>query len=149
MATNDLLKGRVVFIAGAALSGMRQAVRPATFGGDITAVNLCEQIGTVPQALATVKPVEDTAARIATAGGDVQDRTWLSAALQKGLDEFGYLDIVVANGPTEATDGRLDHLRGSASAFATSPTSCQPGRFGVAGRGAHRRPLQEEHALPR
>ena len=68
------------------------------------AVDLCEQIASVPYPLATaddlaatVKLVEDTGARIVAKQGDVRERESLSAALQAGLDEFGRLDIVIAN----------------------------------------------------
>ena len=45
----------------------------------------------------TVKLVEDTGARIVAKEADVRDRASLSEALQAGVDEFGRLDIVVAN----------------------------------------------------
>jgi SDR family mycofactocin-dependent oxidoreductase len=99
------LKGKVVLITGAARGqGRAHAVRLAADGANVIAVDLCEQIDSVPYALATpddlaatVKLVEDTGARIVAARGDVRDRESLSAALQVGLDEFGRLDIVVAN----------------------------------------------------
>ncbi|RAU91440.1 SDR family mycofactocin-dependent oxidoreductase [Mycobacterium colombiense] len=99
------LKGKVAFITGAARGqGRAHAVRLAADGADIIAVDLCDQIASVPYALATpedlaatVKLVEDTGSRIVASRGDVRDRESLSAALQAGLDEFGRLDIVVAN----------------------------------------------------
>ncbi len=99
------LKGRVAFITGAARGqGRAHAVRLAADGASIIAVDLCEQIASVPYPLATpddlaatVKLVEDTGSRIVAKQGDVRDAASLSAALQSGLDEFGRLDIVVAN----------------------------------------------------
>ncbi len=99
------LDGKVAFITGAARGqGRAHAVRLATDGADIIAVDLCDQIASVPYPLATpddlaatVKLVEDTGSRIVAARGDVRDRASLSSALQAGLDEFGRLDIVVAN----------------------------------------------------
>src|SRR6185312_5820795 len=99
------LKGKVAFITGAARGqGRAHAVRLAADGADIIAVDLCDQIASVPYSLATpedlaatVKLVEDTGARIVAARGDVRDRESLAAGLQAGLDEFGRLDIVVAN----------------------------------------------------
>ncbi len=99
------LEGKVAFITGAARGqGRAYAVRLAADGANVIAVDLCAQIASVPYPLATredladtVKLVEDTGARIVAGLGDVRDRASLSAALQAGLDEFGRLDIVVAN----------------------------------------------------
>jgi SDR family mycofactocin-dependent oxidoreductase len=99
------LEGRVALITGAARGqGRAHAVRLAADGANVIAVDLCEQIDSVPYPLATpgdlaatVKLVEDAGARIVAKQGDVRDRESLTAALQAGLDEFGRLDIVVAN----------------------------------------------------
>ncbi|OMC13884.1 MULTISPECIES: mycofactocin-coupled SDR family oxidoreductase [unclassified Mycobacterium] len=99
------LNGRVALITGAARGqGRAHAVRLAADGANVIAVDLCAQIESVPYPLATpedlaetVKLVEDTGARIVAQQGDVRDRESLSAAVQAGLDEFGRLDIVVAN----------------------------------------------------
>ena len=99
------LKGKVALITGAARGqGRAHAVRLAAEGADIVAVDLCAQIDSVPYPLATaddlaatVKLVEDTGARIVAKQGDVRDRAALDAAVTAGLDEFGRLDIVVAN----------------------------------------------------
>ncbi|WP_204080644.1 mycofactocin-coupled SDR family oxidoreductase [Mycobacterium riyadhense] len=99
------LEGRVAFITGAARGqGRAHAVRLAADGANVIAVDVCEQIASVPYPLGTaddlaetVKLVEDTGARIVARQADVRDRASLSAAVQAGLDEFGRLDIVVAN----------------------------------------------------
>jgi SDR family mycofactocin-dependent oxidoreductase len=103
--TDRPLDRKVALITGAARGqGRAHAVRLAADGANVIAVDLCEQIASVPYPLATpddlaatVKLVEDTGARIVARQGDVRDRASLSAALQAGLDEFGRLDIVVAN----------------------------------------------------
>ena len=97
--------GKVAFITGAARGqGRAEAVRLASDGADIIAVDICDQIASVPYPMATpddlaqtVKLVEDTGARIVAREADVRDREALSTALQAGLDEFGRLDIVIAN----------------------------------------------------
>ena len=103
--TDRPLHGRVAFITGAARGqGRAHAVRLAADGANVIAVDLCAQIASVPYPLATpddlaatVKLVEDTGARVVARQADVRDRASLSTALQAGLDEFGRLDIVVAN----------------------------------------------------
>lgn len=101
-----VLQGKVAFITGAARGqGRAHAVRLASAGADIIAVDLCDQIASVPYPLAsaddlaaTVKLVEDTGARIVAAQADVRDRASLKTALMGGVDELGgRLDIVVAN----------------------------------------------------
>jgi SDR family mycofactocin-dependent oxidoreductase len=99
------LNGKVAFITGAARGqGRAEAVRLASDGANIIAVDICDQIASVPYPMATaddlaatVKLVEDTGARIVAEQADVRDQESLETALQAGLDEFGRLDIVVAN----------------------------------------------------
>lgn len=100
------LSGKVAFITGAARGqGRAHAVRLATEGADIIAVDLCDQIASVPYPLATaddlaatVKLVEDTGARIVATQADVRDRASLKSALADGVAHLGgRLDIVVAN----------------------------------------------------
>ena len=99
------LDGKVAFITGAARGqGRAHAVKLASEGASIIAVDLCDQIASVPYPLATaedlaatVKLVEDTGARIVAREADVRDRAALKAALKEGIAELGRLDIVVAN----------------------------------------------------
>src|SRR6476660_1001418 len=99
------LNGKVAFVTGAARGqGRAHAVRLASEGADVIAVDLCDQIDSVPYPMAnpddlaaTVKLVEDPGARIVANEADVRDRASLSDALLAGVDVFGRLDIVVAN----------------------------------------------------
>ena len=76
------LEGKVAFITGAARGqGRAEAVRLASDGADIIAVDICDQIASVPYPMATpddlaqtVKLVEDTGARIVAREADVRDR---------------------------------------------------------------------------
>ncbi len=99
------LQGKVAFITGAARGqGRAHAVKLASEGADIIAVDLCEQIASVPYPLATpedleatAKLVADTGARIVASQADVRDRGALKTVLAEGMAELGRLDIVIAN----------------------------------------------------
>jgi (+)-trans-carveol dehydrogenase len=99
------VEGKVAFITGAARGqGRSHAIRLAEEGARIIAVDICEQIGSVPYDMATpedlaqtVKDVNDCGGRIIAVQADVRDFESLNAALSKGLSEFGRLDIVSAN----------------------------------------------------
>ena len=104
------LGGKVAFITGAARGqGRAHAVKLASEGADIIAIDLCAQIDSVPYPLATpddlattVELVEEigarTGARIASYQADVRDRDAVKAAVRDGTTRFGdRLDIVIAN----------------------------------------------------
>ena len=99
------LEGKVAFITGAARGqGRSHAIRLAEEGADIIAIDLCDQIATVPYPMATpadleqtVKEVESLDRRIVAQQADVRDRVALQAAFDAGLAEFGHVDIVLAN----------------------------------------------------
>ncbi len=99
------LDGRVALITGAARGqGRSHAVRLAQEGADIIAIDLCEQIASVPYPLATpedlaqtVKEVEALGRGIVAVKADVRERARLRSALDEGLARFGRLDIVLAN----------------------------------------------------
>jgi len=99
------LDGRVAFITGAARGqGRSHAIRLAQEGADIIAIDICEQIASVPYPLATpadlaqtVKEVEALGRGIVALKADVRERPQLRNALDEGLARFGRLDIVLAN----------------------------------------------------
>jgi SDR family mycofactocin-dependent oxidoreductase len=79
-------------------------VRLAEEGADIIAVDICQQIDTVPYPLSTEEDLAETARlvekhgrRIVTVQADVRDADAMKKAVQAGLDEFGHIDIVSAN----------------------------------------------------
>jgi SDR family mycofactocin-dependent oxidoreductase len=108
------LEGKVAFITGAARGqGRSHAVRLASEGADIIAVDICKQIDSVryplgtPEDLAqTVKEVEALDRRIIAVQGDVRERPALAAAVAEGLAQFGRLDIVCANAGICAMEDR-------------------------------------------
>jgi len=97
--------GKVAFITGAARGqGRSHAIRLAEEGADIIAVDVCEDIATVPYGGATeadlaetVKRVEALDRRIVARKADVRDYAGLKNALDEGVAELGRLDIVSAN----------------------------------------------------
>jgi SDR family mycofactocin-dependent oxidoreductase len=98
------VEGKVAFVTGAARGqGRSHAVRLAEEGADIIAVDICRDIDTLGYPLAapedldeTARLVEKTGQAAVTAQADVRDQAELRDALQKGLAEFGKVDIVVA-----------------------------------------------------
>lgn len=99
------VEGKVAFITGAARGqGRSHAVRLAEEGADIIAVDFVQDMDTVPYGLATrddfeltVKQVEAAGRRIVAVEADVRDYDALKAAVDRGVDELGRLDIVSAN----------------------------------------------------
>ena len=100
------VEGKVAFITGAARGqGRAHAVRLASEGADIIAVDICKKIDTVdlieastPEDLAeTADLVKGQNRRIYTAEVDVRDYDALKAAVDAGVEQLGRLDIIVAN----------------------------------------------------
>jgi (+)-trans-carveol dehydrogenase len=99
------VEGKVAFVTGAARGqGRAHAVRLAQEGADIIAVDICKQIDSVQIPLSTPEDLAETAdlvknldRRIYTAEVDVRDYDALKAAVDAGVEQFGKLDIIVAN----------------------------------------------------
>jgi SDR family mycofactocin-dependent oxidoreductase len=98
--------GRTAFITGAARGqGRSHAVRLASEGADVVAVDRCAGIPTVAYELATPADLAETARlieaqgrQVVTAQVDVRDNDALAEALRNGVDELGGgLDVVLAN----------------------------------------------------
>jgi (+)-trans-carveol dehydrogenase len=111
------VEGKVAFITGAARGqGRSHAVRLAQEGADIIAVDLCDQVDSVPYQMATpedladtVKQVEALDRRIVATKADVRDYDALKKALDDGVAQLGRLDIVSANAGI-ASFGQADEL---------------------------------------
>lgn len=99
------LEGKVALVTGAARGqGRSHAVALAQAGADIIAVDICEQIDSVPYPMATeddlrqtAEAVEATGRKVVTAKADVRDYAGLKSATDDGVSELGRLDIVCAN----------------------------------------------------
>jgi len=108
------LEGKVAFITGAARGqGRAHAVRLASEGADIIAMDICADIDSMDYPNATpaeleetIKLVEDTGRSVIARQADVRDADAVDTVVSEGVDEFGRLDIVVANaGIVRLTEG--------------------------------------------
>ena len=99
------VEGTVALITGAARGqGRSHAVRLASEGADIIAIDVCKQVGSADIPAATSDDLAETAdlvkglgRRIVTAEADVRDYDALKAAVDSGVEQLGRLDIIVAN----------------------------------------------------
>lgn len=99
------LEGKVAFITGAARGqGRAHAVKMASEGADIIAIDICRQIDSNPYPLATSEDLAETeravkelGRRVVARQADVRERSELRDALQAGVTDLGRVDVVVAN----------------------------------------------------
>ena len=105
-ATGGPLEGRVAFITGAARGqGRAHAIRLATEGADIIAVDVCAPIsdtityplGTSEELAETVRAVEAAGRKVLSREVDIRDLEALQQVVADGIEQFGRLDILVAN----------------------------------------------------
>lgn len=96
---------KVALITGAARGqGRAEAIRLASEGADIIALDICQDLPTTQYAGATSEDLQVTARLVETLGRrvvtrevDIRDFSALSAATTEGVAELGRLDVVVAN----------------------------------------------------
>jgi SDR family mycofactocin-dependent oxidoreductase len=99
------VQGKVALVTGAARGqGRAEAVRLAEQGADVIVVDVCAPLPEVdydsatPEDLdETVRLIEKTGRRAASAVVDERDLPGLRAAVDAAIAEFGHLDVVVAN----------------------------------------------------
>jgi SDR family mycofactocin-dependent oxidoreductase len=105
-ATGGPLEGRVAFITGAARGqGRAHAVRLANDGADIIAIDICAPISdtiTYPMSTSeelaeTVRAVEATGRKVLAREVDIRDLAGQKQVVADGIEQFGRLDILVAN----------------------------------------------------
>lgn len=97
--------GKVALITGAARGqGRSHAIALAERGVHIIAVDLCEQVATVPYQMSTGRDLEETRELVEAYGvtcravrADVRDPDMLKGIVQEALYEFGGIDICIAN----------------------------------------------------
>lgn len=99
------LDGRTALVTGAARGqGRAHALRLASEGANVVALDMCEDLATVPYPLAsaddlaeTRKLVEEHGVECLTLRGDVRDTDSVEDAVGQAVDRFGSLDIAIAN----------------------------------------------------
>ncbi len=99
------VEGKVALITGAARGqGRAHAVRLAEEGADIIALDALVEYATMGYAMGTAEDlaeterlVKETGRQVLTAQVDVRDRPGLQAIVDRGIAQFGRLDILVAN----------------------------------------------------
>ncbi|OBF42398.1 3-ketoacyl-ACP reductase [Mycolicibacterium peregrinum] len=99
------LDGKVAFITGVARGqGRSHAVTLAEQGAAIIGVDICADIASNPYPMAGRDELDETVALVEAAGGkmlgsvaDVRDFHAVKSALDAGVEQFGRLDIVLAN----------------------------------------------------
>ncbi|MFZ0907267.1 MAG: mycofactocin-coupled SDR family oxidoreductase [Mycobacterium sp.] len=100
------LQGRVAFITGAARGqGRAHAIRLAREGADIIASDICAPVSdsisypaATPEDLAeTVGAVEAEGRKVLARAVDIRDDAALRQLVSDGVEQFGRLDILVAN----------------------------------------------------
>ncbi|MBV8346084.1 MAG: mycofactocin-coupled SDR family oxidoreductase [Mycolicibacterium sp.] len=105
-ARSGSLDGRVAFVTGAARGqGRAHCVRLAGEGADIIAIDICGPVSdsiTYPPATPedldeTVRGVEATGRKILARQVDTRDSAALGQVVADGVEQFGRLDILVAN----------------------------------------------------
>ncbi|WNG93822.1 mycofactocin-coupled SDR family oxidoreductase [Mycobacterium sp. ITM-2016-00318] len=106
MASDKPLEGRVAFITGAARGqGRAHAIRLADDGADILAIDVCRPVsdtityplGSSEELAETVRAVEATGRKVLAREVDIRDLAALQKVVADGIEQFGRLDIVVAN----------------------------------------------------
>lgn len=103
--TVGTLAGQVAFITGAARGqGRAHAVRLASDGAAIIALDICAEFDSTDYKGSTTDDLAETARLVERSGGrilarqaDVRDGDAVDAVLAEGVGEFGRLDIVIAN----------------------------------------------------
>ena len=116
------VRGKVAFITGAARGqGRSHAVTLAREGADIVALDIADQIDSVPYPMATLEDLNETVRlveaedrRCLPVVADVRDIHAMDGAVKQTMAEFGRLDIVLANAGVLHVTGEGETLDESA-----------------------------------
>jgi SDR family mycofactocin-dependent oxidoreductase len=99
------LEGKVAFITGVARGqGRSHAIRLARDGADIVGIDICEDIPANGYPMASRAELDETVGLVEAEGAkmlglvaDVRDFHQVKSAVDAGVEQFGRLDIVLAN----------------------------------------------------
>ncbi|MET8229848.1 mycofactocin-coupled SDR family oxidoreductase [Micromonospora sp. NPDC005298] len=111
------LEGKVVLVTGAARGlGRATAVACAQNAADLVLLDACADLPGVPYPLGTASQLAHTASLCGQAGAavlpvtaDVRDMAALRAAIERAVDRFGRIDVVVNNAGIAAPSGKPIH----------------------------------------
>ena len=111
------LDGRVVFVTGGARGqGRSHALRLAAEGADVVLCDVLDQLPTVPYPKSTAADLDETVRQVEAIGrralgvvADVRDFDQVSSAVARGIDEFGRIDILLAQAGI-CTFGRIAEM---------------------------------------
>jgi SDR family mycofactocin-dependent oxidoreductase len=98
------VEGKVALVTGAARGqGRNHALRLAEQGADVIVLDICEDLPTIPYALATEEELQETAEgvekfgrRVVSAKVDIRDADLLNEVVARAVSDLGGLDIVSA-----------------------------------------------------
>jgi SDR family mycofactocin-dependent oxidoreductase len=114
--SKGLVEGRVALITGAARGqGRSHAERLASEGATVVAVDIAAPVETVTYPMPSLDDLAETVAIVEASGGkirsfqaDVRDRGAMNRIVASTLEEFGRIDIVVANAGIATYDAAVD-----------------------------------------
>jgi SDR family mycofactocin-dependent oxidoreductase len=100
-----MLDGKVAFITGGSRGqGRAHAVTCAREGADVIIADIAAQLGTVRYKMATQDDLDETVAQVEALDrralaitADVRSQQQLDKAVERGIAEFGKIDILIAN----------------------------------------------------
>jgi SDR family mycofactocin-dependent oxidoreductase len=99
------LEGKIALVTGSARGqGRSHALAMAREGAEIVAIDICDQVDTVPYGMATPEDLEETVAevealdrRVLARQVDARRQDQLDAVVAEAVSEFGGIDIVAIN----------------------------------------------------
>jgi SDR family mycofactocin-dependent oxidoreductase len=97
--------GKVALVTGAARGqGRSHAVRLAEEGADVIAIDICQQMPSIPYEMGRSEELQETEDLVSKFGNgvmvrevDVRDQSALDSLVSEALERFGHIDVVASN----------------------------------------------------